>query len=614
MKKRFLTLLLGIVLLTSCNTSKEIIYFQDIVVNQPETISGARDITVQPKDQISIMVSSKDPQLAALFNLTRVQYRAGSTDLRTGSNNGEISGYTLDDKGDIDFPIIGTLHIAGMTKSQIAALVKKRLMEENLVNDPVVTVEFMNLYFSVLGEVKTPGKYAITKDQITHLEAISMAGDLSIYGKRDAIFVIREENGERVTHWVDIRSKDLFNSPVYYLKQNDVVYVQPNKVRAGQSTINENSVKSVSLWISIGSFLSSLGVFMVTHVTGKNTICLRWTYMKSSKEVTPNDETLRYYFYFVQERMNMFWRKVEGKFIYTEDPILRMYKFTNVYRATDRVSQYLIKNVIYKDIEQYTPEDVLLRILVFKIFNKIETWEFLENQLSEPICVNNFNPKIISGWLTKRQRKYPIFNNAYMMTGSHHLYNYLPTKHEKWLTMIKQEIIDSGLIVDILNAKTMEDVFRLLQGCSFLGSFLAYQYTIDMNYSPYINFSENDFVKAGIGAIRGIKKCFLCYGNKCEDAIWYVKEHFNDLQKRYGYTSFHPLLGHEPTLIDLQNCFCETDKYLRAKMPELRIGNVRIKQKYMPHTDPIQFFFPPKWNIVEMYKYKPIVVPTLFDL
>lgn len=193
MKKRFLTLLLGIVLLTSCNTSKEIIYFQDIVVNQPETISGARDITVQPKDQISIMVSSKDPQLAALFNLTRVQYRAGSTDLRTGSNNGEISGYTLDDKGDIDFPIIGTLHIAGMTKSQIAALVKKRLMEENLVNDPVVTVEFMNLYFSVLGEVKTPGKYAITKDQITLLEAISMAGDLSIYGKRDAIFVIREE-------------------------------------------------------------------------------------------------------------------------------------------------------------------------------------------------------------------------------------------------------------------------------------------------------------------------------------------------------------------------------------------------------------------------------------
>lgn len=116
--------------------------------------------------------------------------------------------------------------------------------------------------FSVLGEVKTPGKYSITKDQISLLEAISMAGDLTIYGKRDAIFVIREENGERVTHWVDIRSKDIFTSPVYYLKQNDVVYVQPNKVRAGQSTINENNVKSVSLWISIGSFLTSLGVLL----------------------------------------------------------------------------------------------------------------------------------------------------------------------------------------------------------------------------------------------------------------------------------------------------------------------------------------------------------------
>ena len=252
-------MLLMAVLLMSCNTSKEILYFQDINVNQPEVISGARDITVQPKDQISILVSSKDPQLAALFNLTRAQASIGTGGV---SGGGEVSGYTLDDKGNIDFPVLGTLHIAGMTKSQIAALVKKRLMEENLVNDPVVTVEFMNLYFSVLGEVKTPGKYAITKDQITLLEAISVAGDLSIYGKRDAIFVIREENGERVTHWVDIRSKDLFNSPVYYLKQNDVVYVQPNKVRAGQSTINENSVKSVSLWISIGSFLSSLGVLL----------------------------------------------------------------------------------------------------------------------------------------------------------------------------------------------------------------------------------------------------------------------------------------------------------------------------------------------------------------
>lgn len=254
--------LLLCLLLAACNTSEKIVYFQDIAVNQPEQIQESKDITVLPKDQISIVVSSKDPQLAALFNLTRVQYRAGMNNLASGSYNGEVSGYTLDDQGNIDFPVLGTLHVAGLTKSRIAALIKKRLIDENLVKDPVVTVEFMNLYFSILGEVKNPGKYNITKDQITLLEALSMAGDLTIYGKRDAIFVIREENGERVTHWVDMRSSDIFRSPVYYLKQNDVIYVQPNKVRAGQSTLNENSVKSVGLWISIGSFLTSLGVLL----------------------------------------------------------------------------------------------------------------------------------------------------------------------------------------------------------------------------------------------------------------------------------------------------------------------------------------------------------------
>lgn len=259
MKKILLMAMLALAL-ASCNTSKKIVYFQDIQVNRPEAITEARDITVQPKDQISILVSSKDPQLAALFNLPRVQYRVGGSDLQ--NNNGEVAGYTLDTEGYIDFPVLGRLYVVGMTKGEIASYIKKRLIDENLINDPVVTVEFMNLYYSILGEVNSPGKYMITKDQITLLEALSMAGDLTIYGKRDAVFVVREEDGQRVTHWVDLRTQDLFHSPVYYLKQNDVIYVQPNKVRAGQSTINENSVKSVSLWISIASFLSSLGVLL----------------------------------------------------------------------------------------------------------------------------------------------------------------------------------------------------------------------------------------------------------------------------------------------------------------------------------------------------------------
>ena len=149
----------------------------------------------------------------------------------------------------------------------------------------------------------------------------------------------------------------------------------------------------------------------------------------------------------------------------------------------------------------------------------------------------------------------------------------------------------------MLKAKTLEEVFNLLKSCTFIGGFLAYQYAIDFNYTPYVNFSENSFVKAGIGAIRGIKKCFISYGRNYEDAIFYIQQHLDELRKRYGYDNFKPLPGHEPTLIDLQNCFCETDKFLRVKMPELQIGNVRIKQHYKPASREIKYQFPNKWGI-----------------
>lgn len=317
----------------------------------------------------------------------------------------------------------------------------------------------------------------------------------------------------------------------------------------------------------------------------------------------------------MQERMNMFWRKVEGYRYdgWSEDPILRTYKFTNVYRATDRVSQYLIKEVIYKDIDKYCPEDVLLRTLVFKIFNKIETWEYITQDIQYPITINTFDAHELSLHLSQRQQHVPIFSNAYMMTGSHKQYDYLPSKHEKWLTMVKKEFIDDEGFTKILKASTMEEVYNMLREKSFLGGFLAYQYTIDFNYSPYLNFSENSFVKAGIGAIRGIKKCFKSYGQEYEDAILYIRENFEELQHKYGYDGFRPLPNHQPTLIDLQNCFCETDKYLRAKLPQLIVDNVRIKQKYKSNTRSIKFYFPPKWKIKEEMSYIPQNNPTLFD-
>jgi hypothetical protein len=181
--------------------------------------------------------------------------------------------------------------------------------------------------------------------------------------------------------------------------------------------------------------------------------------MKRSNEIIPNDDVLRYYFYFMQERMNIFWRKCEGKEVLTQDPILREYKFTNVYRACDRVSQYLIRDVIYKDIELYTPEDVILRVLVFKIFNKIETWEYLCKEYGD-ITMNHFDVDRISYLLSLRRNIFPVFNNAYMMTGSDKKYEYLKFKHEKWLTMVKKEFIGEGVINKVLKAKTLEEIFE----------------------------------------------------------------------------------------------------------------------------------------------------------
>ena len=296
--------------------------------------------------------------------------------------------------------------------------------------------------------------------------------------------------------------------------------------------------------------------------------------------------------------MNIFWNKYNCQNPpWTNDEILKVYKFTNVYRASDRVSQYLIRNVIYSGNNTFSEEDILLRILVFKIFNKIETWEYLEKRLGS-IRVNNFDLTQINQILLERKNQYPIFNNAYMMTGTHSLYNHLNFKHEKWLEMVKMEMIKGGIFQKILKAKSLEDVYNVLRNCSFIGDFLAYQYSIDFNYSPVINFSEDSFVKAGIGAVRGIKKCFEPLGkNSFEDAIRFTQENFEIYQNKFEQTEFRSLFGRVPTLIDLQNCFCETDKYLRAKMPELQIDNKRIKQKYKETHSALKLFFPPKWEI-----------------
>ena len=267
MKSKFLSILMtaaALMLLASCGskTSRNINYLQEAQKDTTVSMLPEEGILVQPKDMISIVVSSRNPELSAMFNLTNVSYQAGGETSTTGSYN-RILGYSVDNNGNIDFPIVGKINVSGLTRWQVADKVKEELVSRNLLKDPVVSVEFLNFKVSVLGEVAHPGTYTVTGDKITLLEALSLAGDLTIYGRRDRVSVIREINGKRTVYINDLRSMDLFTSPSYYLKQNDVVLVEPNKVRAGQSTINENSLKSTSFWMSVGSFLVTIANLII---------------------------------------------------------------------------------------------------------------------------------------------------------------------------------------------------------------------------------------------------------------------------------------------------------------------------------------------------------------
>ena len=249
---RILCVMVFAVILASCNSSKKVLYMQDVAVDVPEEIANMHEIKVQPGDKITIVVSCMEPRLI------------GST-MRVGqqtSNYNYLSAYSVDKDGDIMFPVLGRIHVAGLTRTEISRLIEKRLVGDDLLKDPVVTVEFANLRVSVIGDVARPGTYSITNDRVTLFEALSMAGDLNVTGRRDGVYVVREDKGQRVTSRVDLRSADVMKSPVFYLKQNDVIYVEPNDTKAGQSSINENSFKSASLWVSIASLLTSVAVLI----------------------------------------------------------------------------------------------------------------------------------------------------------------------------------------------------------------------------------------------------------------------------------------------------------------------------------------------------------------
>lgn len=256
-------------------TPKNITYIQDFEENMVVESTKRKAMRVQPEDKLSIIVHSKDPELAALFNLPVIANNVGDVASGLGSGSGSmsrnysasqgVSSYTVSAEGTIDFPVLGTLHIGGMTRNEVAAYIKGELVGRNLIKDPTVTVEFLNSGVSVLGEVRTPGRYDMNRDNITVLEAIALAGDLTIQGKRENVKVVREEaDGTIHVYEIDLtKGSKMMESPGYFLKQNDVVYVEPTNYKKRETTVNGNSALSTGFWISAASLLTSIAVLVV---------------------------------------------------------------------------------------------------------------------------------------------------------------------------------------------------------------------------------------------------------------------------------------------------------------------------------------------------------------
>ena len=262
MKFRNLLILVCLtIIVSSCNAPK-LGYFQDVQSGQVQQLSAPKLVTVEPGDKLSILVGSKDPGLAYLFNLQIVgRYKTSQSDANLSTT--QVASYTVDETGCIDFPVLGKLNISGKTRSEVASYIKHELISRQMLKAPIVTVDFLDLFFSVMGEVNAPGRFLMDHDKTTLIDALSRAGDLTINGKRDNVLVMREEDGKQMAYRVDLTNiQSLYNSPVYYLKQGDMIYVEPNEKKAREATAAGNAFLQPTLWISLASLLTSVSVLI----------------------------------------------------------------------------------------------------------------------------------------------------------------------------------------------------------------------------------------------------------------------------------------------------------------------------------------------------------------
>ena len=303
------------------------------------------------------------------------------------------------------------------------------------------------------------------------------------------------------------------------------------------------------------------------------------------------------YWRFAARRQELFMSRVSGSAVadHVVDPVMANYRFTNVYRAADRVSQYLIRHVLYEGDQ--APKEVFFRCVLFKLFNRIETWEHLSSTFGPP-TLGTFDSDRFARALDELAHSGAtrIYSGAYIMPcppfGQ-------PRKHSNHLRLLNL-MLEEDAPNRIQDADSLREVYSILKSYPSIGPFLAFQLTIDLNYSTLIDFSEMDFVVAGPGALGGLSKCFrdTC-GLDEADVIRAVTDLASSEFDRLNL-DFQDLWGRPLQLIDVQNIFCEVDKYARIVHP-LHLGNstrTRIKRRYQPNPEPLPQWYPPKWSIV----------------
>lgn len=314
------------------------------------------------------------------------------------------------------------------------------------------------------------------------------------------------------------------------------------------------------------------------------------------KEPRPRKGVYELYWTFASRRQRAFERRAAGERApWSEDPILREYKFCNVFRATDRVSQYLIREIAYGS-EAHEPADLLFQIVAFRTFSSPRTWDGLRAILGRhPRIEDLADGSFLRALDTQRARTGGLYTGAFILCANK-AYGY-DLKHHNHVALFYDMFVENNLAEQIRGANSFERIVRLLESFPLMGPFMSYQTAVDINYSNVVSFDEDDYTQAGPGALRGIKKAFESLGDYGPTDVihWMVErqeQEFERLNLRFG-----GLWGRRLHAIDCQGLFCELDKYCREAVPELKSARSRIKARFRPSPEPLDLRFPPDWGL-----------------